>query len=808
MKGDNSRLIAVHKMPSVVTIWLHDSVDHNNKDFQYTISQLERIVSHVNTFTDNDECVEFILNSSQNKVYIILSDLVGRYLVPCIHDMPQVDSIFIFCENQRRHKTWTTISTKIKGVFIDIKSLYEAVKNIFNRYEQNAMPMSFLASERRLDQLNPSFMYTQLFKEVLLTINFGDEHIKQFIHDYPTALAINSKQSSDVDQLVNDYLANEPIWWYTRGTILHSMLNRALRVIDGEILVRMGFFITDLHRHIEQLHREQIINTSFSNIFTVYRGQGLSREDFEELSKTKGGLMSFNYFLSTSTKRDFAYHYADSNAYNPDLVGILFNIQVDPTQTSTPFAFIENVSNFSVEAEVLFTMPSVFRIHEIKPLCTDHPIYEVNILLTSDVDKELSTLTHYIRQENYLDGDGWSRLGQLLIKLSQNQKAEEIYNVLLSQTSNDNDKWLIYYQLATVQDHQGAYLKAIELCQRAVEICEKSFSPNPSHLATSYNNIGGVYEHMGEYQKALEYYEKALSVELKSLPTNHPDMATSYNNIGLVYHYMGDYPKAVLYLQSTISIWEHSLPANHPVLATSYTNIGSVYTQTGEYPKALRYFQSALSIQQQSLPVNHPDLATSFSNIGLIYKNMGDYPEALIYFEKALLIHEQAFPANHPHLATFYNNIGSVYSRTGEYQKALEHYEKALSIDQQSLPASHPHLATSYSNISLVYHHMSDYQEALKYYEKALSIRQQSLPANHPDLAALYHNIGGVYSNIRDHSKALEYYRKALSIWKQSLPANHPHLATSYINIGVVYKNMGDYTKALEYCHKFFSIRQ
>ena len=96
-------------MPSVVMIWLHDRLDNNNEDFQYTIRQLERIVSHVNTFTDNDECVEFILNSSQNKVYIILSDPVGRYLVPCIYDMPQLDSIFIFCENQRRHETWTTI---------------------------------------------------------------------------------------------------------------------------------------------------------------------------------------------------------------------------------------------------------------------------------------------------------------------------------------------------------------------------------------------------------------------------------------------------------------------------------------------------------------------------------------------------------------------------------------------------------------------------------------------------------------------------------------------------------------------------
>ena len=82
------------------------------------------------------------------------------------------------------------------------------------------------------------------------------------------------------------------------------MLNRALRLMDAEMIVNMGFFISDLHRHIEKLHHEQFGGHRSNKSFIVYRGQGLSKVDFEQLSKTKGGLLSFNNFLSTSKKQE------------------------------------------------------------------------------------------------------------------------------------------------------------------------------------------------------------------------------------------------------------------------------------------------------------------------------------------------------------------------------------------------------------------------------------------------------------------------------------------------------------------------
>ena len=88
------------------------------------------------------------------------------------------------------------------------------------------------------------------------------------------------------------------------------MLNKALRSMEVELIVKMGFFVRDLHNNITALHTEQYSGHNHSDSFTVYRGQGLSQTDFDQLKKTQGGLMSFNNFLSTSLDREVSLAFA------------------------------------------------------------------------------------------------------------------------------------------------------------------------------------------------------------------------------------------------------------------------------------------------------------------------------------------------------------------------------------------------------------------------------------------------------------------------------------------------------------------
>jgi tetratricopeptide (TPR) repeat protein len=472
---------------------------------------------------------------------------------------------------------------------------------------------------------------------------------------------------------------------------------------DVDIIIKMGFFISDLHRQIEELHKEQYDSHHVEETFTVYRGQGLSKTAFEEMKETKGGLMSFNSFLSTSKDRNVSLHFAHNALADPDSVGILFVMTIDPSKSGTPFASINGVSYFQAEDEVLFSMHTVFRINAIKPLGENQRLIQVDLtLMGEDDDKDLRVLTDRIRVETFPDSEGWYRLGLMLFKMGQFQKSQQVYEVMLEQTTDESEKGAIYGQLGTMKRNQGEYKEAITYYEKGLEIKKKTLPANHLSLAVSYNNIGLVYKNMGEYSKALSSHEKALEIQQQSLPANHPDLAASYNNIGAVYYNMGEYSKSLSSHEKALEIRQQSLPPNHPDLAGSYGNIGNVYDSMGEYSKALSYFEKVLEIQQQSLPPNHPDLGGSYNNIGAVYDGMGEYSKALSYYEKALEIKQQSLPPNHPSLANSYDNIGLVYEKMGDYSKARSYFQRAVDIAQRSLPSNHPDLKRWRNNLDRI----------------------------------------------------------------------------------------------------------
>ncbi|CAF1197628.1 unnamed protein product [Adineta ricciae] len=788
--------LSIEEMQDFLVVWLDYYIHSSNQDYQDAITQLQHIVTDIPIFTDNDQCIDFILNNIHSKVCLITSGSIGQLILPCIHDIPNIDSIFIFCDNQNRHEQLTKKWLKVKCVSIDIMTICEQLKQIIRRHELNDIPMSFVQSGKRPDQLDPSFMYTKIIKEILLTIRFEHKHIREYVDFYCDKFVDNDVDRKKVKQLEDEYDKRTPIWWYTTERFLYGMLNRALRVMDGKVMTLMGFFISDLHRHIEELYKQQFKDKASVETFTVYRGQGLSKKAFDELVASKGGLMSFNNFLSTSRNRNVSLIFTLGSEKSRDVVSVLFVMTIDPKQSTTVLASVRGISQSAEEEEVLFSMHSIFHINDVKPIQGNEEVYEVKLSLTSDNDEKLRVLTEQIRKESFPDGEGWKRLGLVFSNIGQLDIAEQIYRVTVHEKFAGCLQADTYNQLGTIKHQQGQYEEAIILYHKSLEIQQQSLPSNHSDVAKSYNNIGNVYSDMGDYSRALSSYEQALEIQQQSLPSNHPDVASSYSNIGNVYSNMGDYSTALSSFEQALNIRQQSLPSNHPDVASSYNNIGIMYRNMGDYSRALSSYEQALEIQQQSLPSNHPDVAASYNNIGAVYRNMGDYSRALSSYEQALKIQQQSLPSNHPDVASSYNNIGNVYAYMGDYSRALSSYERALSIRQQSLPSNHPDVAKSYNNIGAVYAYMGDYSRALSSFEQALSIRQQSLPSNHPDVAKSYNNIGNVYTNMGDYSRALSSYERALSIRQQSLPSNHPDVAKSYNNIGNVYSYMGDYPNA------------
>ncbi|CAF1479168.1 unnamed protein product [Rotaria sordida] len=689
---------------NLLLIWLDENIDESSNEYLNSIKQLRRTINTIQIFRDAHEFMRYVSNPQNKNWLLVISGALCESVVPRVHDMIHLHSIYIFCRQQEKYEEWANGWPKVKGIFTEITAVCDMVRRSAQQCDQDDIRITGVSS---LNQIEPSFMYTQLLKEIILEIDFDERNEISNLVEYARnekEYVNNKEQRELIDEFAADYQKsideNKAIRWYSRQCFTYQLVNKALRSLEVHALLKMGFFIRDVHRNIKKLHLEQskTINASAPTIITVYRGQTMSKVDFERNIK-QDGLVSFNNFLSTSEDRRVAVSYSSPFISDVNKIGVLFEMTIDRSVSHMPFARISEISWFPSEKEILFTTHSVFRVQQLEEIRANGiNIQQVKLTLTNkNDDKQLHALTKKIRKE--ITGEGWERMGTLLWRLGENDKAEQLYKLLLERASNESEEAFYYSELGLIKDNLGHYNEAIEFYEKSHDILQKNLPPNHPELASSYNNIGLVYANMGEYAKALSFCEKSLEIQKIALRPNHPDLATSYNNIGTVYYNMGEYSKALSFYEQSLEIQKVALPPNHPDLATSYNNIGMIYDNMGVYSKALIFYEQSLEIQNRALPPNHPDFATSYNNIGMVYRNMGEYSKALLYYEKDLKISQETLPSHHPHLGGSYNNIGLVYDNMGKYTEALSYYQKAQEIWKQSLPPTHSYIVAVQSKI-------------------------------------------------------------------------------------------------------------
>ncbi|CAF3984543.1 unnamed protein product [Rotaria magnacalcarata] len=247
-------------------VWLDVNIDEKKEDFQKSLTELQKIFVTIEPFTDVDQCVDYLTSIDDQKIYLITSASFGQTIVPLIHDIAQLDTIFVFCSNKDEHNVWANEWSKVT-----------------QSCDHDAIPMSFIPKR----EMSEADIVLEIDDDDAKSINTLVIYCRQ--HEIPD-IQINSLQST--------YHQKSAVWWYSKSMFLHGMLNRALRMLDMEVMIKLGFFIRSLHLQLKQLHQEQSAN--FQQAFTVYRGQELSQQDFQNLCNSKGGLLSFNNFLSTN----------------------------------------------------------------------------------------------------------------------------------------------------------------------------------------------------------------------------------------------------------------------------------------------------------------------------------------------------------------------------------------------------------------------------------------------------------------------------------------------------------------------------
>jgi hypothetical protein len=138
---------------------------------------------------------------------------------------------------------------KVRGVFSQIESLCNSLKQWTKQCDQDMVSISIVSptdcTKQDLNELPPLFMYSQILKEILLALEYDKNAKEKLIQLWREQYHGNEPNLKKINEFERDYNPNLAIKWYTREVFTYSMLNRALRVMNTNMLIKMGFlFVT------------------------------------------------------------------------------------------------------------------------------------------------------------------------------------------------------------------------------------------------------------------------------------------------------------------------------------------------------------------------------------------------------------------------------------------------------------------------------------------------------------------------------------------------------------------------------------
>ncbi|CAF1260784.1 unnamed protein product [Didymodactylos carnosus] len=94
-------------------------------------------------------------------------------------------------------------------------------------------------------------------------------------------------------------------------------------------------------------------------------------------------------------------------------------------------------------------------------------LWQVELTLTSDNDKQLNALTTQIHTELFSQTTAWARLAELLIILGEFDKADELYRILIRQEPTAIEKSKICARLAWIKRSQGQNSEAMSFIKKS-----------------------------------------------------------------------------------------------------------------------------------------------------------------------------------------------------------------------------------------------------------------------------------------------------------------------------------------------------
>ncbi|CAF3594633.1 unnamed protein product [Rotaria socialis] len=318
-------------------IWLGDNI--NAKETRDTEQNLRSIITNLKKFQNVKQRQEFIERRSQNdRLILIVSGQLGKKIIPCIHQIRQVISVYVFfCMNKKSNEAWACKFAKVKSVEIELDELVSPIKTDHQIQKKVEGPLSTNIFTTNADsgtstmEINGEFVFSQVLIDCLPRLKSTQVDTKEIINHCKNEYEGNQIELSNISEFEQDYSPKKVLRWYTRESFFYKTLNGALRTQNIHLIFLFRSFISDLHQQLQDYQAKHRLR--------VYRSQVISNDELKILKQFLGQLISIDSFFSTSTDYWKALSCLDLSDASGDLERILFEINADPNIVTTVTVF-------------------------------------------------------------------------------------------------------------------------------------------------------------------------------------------------------------------------------------------------------------------------------------------------------------------------------------------------------------------------------------------------------------------------------------------------------------------------------------
>jgi hypothetical protein len=190
---------------SSVAVHLNDS-----DRYESLHTSLQEGMCPIKTFTNPDECVDFITNTTNAHILLIISHSMGELVISTLHELQQIYAIYVMPTHQA---SWTKQYWKTDvDAITNVASLCHHLKVAIERMERDRTSISFL-SDGSKDAIDPSFMYIELLTESLLEMQFDRDDIRKFADFCRKLYHGNSITQDRINSFEREYSQRSPVFW-------------------------------------------------------------------------------------------------------------------------------------------------------------------------------------------------------------------------------------------------------------------------------------------------------------------------------------------------------------------------------------------------------------------------------------------------------------------------------------------------------------------------------------------------------------------------------------------------------------------